>query len=95
VRWARLVREGIIVRAHDRVQKREILFHLDAIATARRQLAPLLAHPPGLLVSDVGATLGISRKFSVPLLEYFDEIRFTRRVKDRRVLANPPVFERR
>ena len=68
----RLVREGVIVRAHDRVQKREILFHRDAIPAAQRRLAPLLAQPPGLLVSEVGAALGISRKYSVPLLEHLD-----------------------
>ncbi|MBN8899266.1 MAG: SelB C-terminal domain-containing protein, partial [Rhodospirillales bacterium] len=33
-----------------------------------------------------GAALGISRKYSVPLLEYFDAVQFTRRVGDRRQL---------
>ena len=83
----RLVRDGTIVRATDRVQKRELLFHRDAIAAARQRLAPLLAQPPGLLVAEAGAALGISRKYSVPLLEYLDAIQFTRRIQDRRVLA--------
>ena len=83
----RLVRDGTIVRAVDRVQKRELLFHRDAIAAARQHLAPLLAQPPGLLVAEAGAALGISRKYSVPLLEYLDAIQFTRRIQDRRVLA--------
>ena len=86
----RLVREGVAIRAVDRVQKREVLFHREAIEDARRRLAPLLAHPPGLLVSEAGAALGISRKYSVPLLEYLDAIQFTRRVADRRVLARRP-----
>ncbi len=83
----RLVREGVLIRAADRVQKRELLFHRDAIEAARLRLAPLLAEGAGLLVSDAGAALGISRKFSVPLLEHFDQIGFTRRVADRRQLA--------
>ncbi len=83
----RLVREGVLVRAADRVQKRELLFHRDAIEAARLRLAPLLAEGAGLLVSDAGAALGISRKFSVPLLEHLDQIGFTRRVADRRQLA--------
>ena len=83
----RLVRDGIAIRAPDKAQKREILFHREAVEQARRRLAPLLARPPGLLVSEAGAALGISRKFSVPLLEYLDAIKFTRRVADRRVLA--------
>jgi selenocysteine-specific elongation factor len=82
----RLVREGAVVRTTDRVQKRDIFFHPDAVEAARRRLAPLLTEP-GLLVKEAGEALGISRKFSVPLLEHLDAIRFTRRVADRRVLA--------
>ncbi len=85
---AELARQGVLVRTYDRVQRREILFHRDAVRAAQRALAPLLARPPGLLVSEAGAALGISRKFSVPLLEYFDAIQYTRRVADRRVLAD-------
>ena len=63
----RLLREGVIVRAVDRAKGREILFHRDAIEDARRRLAPLLEHAPGLLVTEIGAALGISRKYSMPL----------------------------
>jgi selenocysteine-specific elongation factor len=83
---AQLIRAGVLVRAPDPAQGRVIIFHQEAVAEARRRLAPLLA-PPGLLVKDAGAALGISRKYSVPLLEHFDAIKFTRRVADRRVLA--------
>jgi len=38
-------------------------------------------------VAEAGTALGISRKYSVPLLEYLDAIGFTRRVADRRVLG--------
>jgi selenocysteine-specific elongation factor len=94
----RLVREGVLVRAPDKAQKREVLFHREAIEEARRRLRPLLADGPGLLVSDAGAALGISRKYSVPLLEYLDATQFTRRIGDRRQLSpklpSPPVRER-
>ena len=82
-----LLREGVIVRARDRAKGKEILFHRDAIEAARRRLAPLLEREPGLLVTEVGAALGISRKYSMPLLDHLDTIRFTRRVKDRRMRA--------
>ena len=85
----RLVRDGVLIRTHDRVQKRDILFHAEAIAEARRRLARSMEAAPGLTVSEAGAALGISRKFSAPLLEYLDSIRFTRRAGDRRVLAHP------
>jgi selenocysteine-specific elongation factor len=83
----RLLREGVIVRALDRAKGKEILFHRDAIEEARRRLAPLLEREPGLLVTEVGAALGISRKYSMPLLDHLDTIRFTRRVRDRRLRA--------
>lgn len=92
----RLVREGVLIRAPDKAQKREILFHREAVEEARRRLRPLLAAGPGLLVSDAGAALGISRKYSVPLLEYLDATQFTRRVGDRRQLrASPPPLPTR
>lgn len=81
----RLLRERIIVRAVDRAKGREMLFHRDAIAEARRRLAPLLEREHGLLVTEIGAALGISRKYTMPLLDHLDSIRFTRRVGDRRV----------
>ncbi len=83
----RLVREGAAIRAADRVQKRDVVFHRDAVDAARRVLAPLLAQGPGLRVAEAGAALGISRKYSVPLLEHLDAMHFTRRIGDRRVLA--------
>ncbi len=84
---ADLLRAGLILRLRDRVQARDLLFHRSAIDDARRRLEPSLREPPGLLVSDAGRLLGISRKYSVPLLEYLDAIRFTCRVGDRRRLA--------
>ena len=83
----RLLREGVIVRAHDRGKEKEMLFHRDAIEDARRRLAPLLERGPGMRVTEVGAALGISRKYSMPLLDHLDRIRFTRRVDDRRTRA--------
>jgi selenocysteine-specific elongation factor len=88
----RLIREGVLIRAIDKVQKREILFHAEAVEAAKRRLAPLLSGSGGMLVGEAGAALGISRKYCVPLLEHLDAIRFTRRIADRRILApNAPA----
>jgi selenocysteine-specific elongation factor len=81
----RLLRQGVVVRAVDRAKGKEILFHRDAIEDAQRRLAPLLERAPGLLVTEIGAALGISRKYSMPLLDHLDTIRFTRRIEDRRI----------
>jgi selenocysteine-specific elongation factor len=82
----RLLRDGVVVRAVDRAKRKEILFHQEAIAEAQARLAPLLERSPGLLPTEVGVALGISRKYSMPLLDHLDTIRFTRRVDDRRML---------
>jgi selenocysteine-specific elongation factor len=81
----RLLREHVIVRAVDRAKGKELLFHRDAIEDAQRRLAPLLGRAPGLLVTEIAAALGISRKFCMPLLDHLDSIRFTRRVNERRI----------
>ena len=83
-----LTRMGVLIRATDRVQKREVLFHRDALAKAQRIMTIHLAdRTGGFLVADLGRLLGISRKYSIPLLEHLDAIRFTRRLNDRRVIA--------
>jgi selenocysteine-specific elongation factor len=85
----RLLRAGVVVRAVDRAKGREILFHRDAIDDAQRRLAPLLDRVPGMLVTEIGAALGISRRYNMPLLDHLDTIGFTRRIKDRRIRADP------
>jgi len=87
-----LLREGTLIRATDRDKGKELLFHRDAIAGAKAVLSPLLGAKVdgGLLVSQIAAALGISRKFCMPLLDHLDTIRFTRREGDRR-LAGPAL----
>ena len=84
-----LLRNGVIVSAVDRDKGRGMLFHRDAVEEAKRQLSPRLAEGEGLLVTEIGRLLGISRKYSMPLLNYLDETHFTRRIGDRRVLSKP------
>ena len=86
-----LVGAGAVIRAIDRVQRRAVLFHKEAVADARTRLArafPEAATPEsGFLAREAGSTLGISRKFSIPLLEHLDATGFTRRAGDRRVIV--------
>ncbi|MER2265233.1 selenocysteine-specific translation elongation factor [Methylobacterium oxalidis] len=83
-----LLAAGTLVRTVDRVQKRSILFHRDAIGQGKAVLVRQFGRAAdGFLAREAGAALGISRKFSIPLLEHLDAIRFTRRSGDRRILA--------
>ena len=86
-----LVGAGTVIRAIDRVQRRAVLFHRDAVTVARTRLAeafPNATTPEtGFLAREAGAALGISRKYSIPLLEHLDAAGFSRRAGDRRVIV--------
>jgi selenocysteine-specific elongation factor len=87
----RLLRRDRLVRTFDRVQKREILFHKEAVELAIRKLEAELGGEEGFLVGDAGRVLGISRKYSIPLLEHLDGIGATRRRGDRRFVTRRPA----
>lgn len=72
----------------DRVQKCSILFHPEAIVRSKAVLSERFAHnEAGFAAEDAGAALGVSRTFSIPLLEHLDAVRFTHRAGDRRNLV--------
>jgi selenocysteine-specific elongation factor len=79
-----LLDAGSLVRVRE-----DLLFHHEALArlvAALRDYAE--AHAPERLI-DVAAfkeLSGVSRKYAIPLLEYFDRERVTRRAGDRRLI---------
>ena len=78
----RLANDGVIVRV-----SAEMHFSAAAIARARETLtAYLTAHAEGASAADLRDTLGISRKYAIPLLEYFDAQGVTKRVGEVRTL---------
>ena len=81
----RLASAGRIVRISS-----ELHFSADAIRAARAALATYLnANPGGASAGELRDALGVSRKYAIPLLEYFDAQGLTRREGDVRVLRNP------
>jgi selenocysteine-specific elongation factor len=79
-----LIDAGALVRVSG-----DLFFHRDALerlVSALREYAA--AHGPERLI-DVAAfkqLSGVSRKYAIPLLEYFDRERITRRAGDRRII---------
>ncbi|NIL97367.1 MAG: selenocysteine-specific translation elongation factor [Planctomycetales bacterium] len=65
----------------------ELYMHQQAVEEIREKLTQRLAERGGLTVSQIREALQTTRKFAVPLCEYFDRIGFTRRDGDLRVLA--------
>ena len=82
-----LVESGILVPATERTSNRTVVFHRDTLTEAAARLHAALAGGAGQTVSELNAALGTTRKFSIPLLEYFDGLGITQRAGDLRFLA--------
>lgn len=74
-----LVREGVLVDVNG------VVFTRRALDAARRLLAERLANTDAVTVADVRELLGSTRKYVVPLMEWFDARGVTRRRGDTRV----------
>jgi selenocysteine-specific elongation factor len=77
-----LVREKMLVKITE-----DLVFHRGAIERVRELLANYKTkHGERLPVSAFKELAGVSRKYAIPLLEYLDRERLTRRVGDERVI---------
>jgi selenocysteine-specific elongation factor len=76
-----LLRDRVLVKLGD-----ELVFHRDALETLRQQIAAQKTKKSKLNVGDFKDLFGITRKHAIPLLEYLDRERVTRRVGDERVI---------
>jgi len=76
-----LVQSGKLVRVKD-----SLFFHAQALDSIQTKLVALLRERKEIGPSDIKDLLGISRKYAIPLLEFFDQRRVTARVGERRIL---------
>jgi len=81
----------LLVRQRTLARLDALLFHQEALDALKRDLTGLkAASPDGRTAIDVGMfkeRYGLSRKYAIPLLEYLDRERLTRRVGDVRQLV--------
>ncbi len=66
-----------------------IVFAAEVVEEVARRVVAQVEATGEVTVAQLRDALGTSRKFALALLEYFDGIRLTRRLGDRRVLAAP------
>jgi selenocysteine-specific elongation factor len=66
--------------------KESLFFHAKALDAIQDKLVTMLRARKEIGPADIKDLLGISRKYAIPLLEYFDGRRVTARVGERRVL---------
>jgi selenocysteine-specific elongation factor len=76
-----LLREKVLVKISD-----DLVFHQNALNDLRQKVAALKPSTPKIDVARFKDLTGVTRKYAIPLLEYLDRERVTRRVGDERVI---------
>ena len=76
-----LLQEGVLIRVSD-----DLVFHSDAIRRLRGLLAQYKTKSDRITVGTFKDLAQVSRKYAIPLLEYMDRERVTRRAGDERIL---------
>jgi len=76
-----LLRDKVLIKISD-----ELMFHRSALEELRRQIAARKAKSPQIEVATFKEMTGVSRKYAIPLLEYLDRERVTKRVGDARII---------
>jgi selenocysteine-specific elongation factor len=74
-----LLRDKLLVKVSE-----ELVFHRSALEELRRLVAAQKARSPKMDVAQFKELTGVSRKYAIPLLEYLDRERVTKRVGDAR-----------
>jgi selenocysteine-specific elongation factor len=72
-----LLRDRVLVKLSD-----DLVFHREALDALRRTMAAEKAKSPKMDVARFKDVTGVSRKYAIPLLEWLDRERVTRRVGD-------------
>ena len=76
-----LLRDRVLVKVGD-----DLVFHRDALNELRKLVVAQKSKTPKLNVGSFKDLFGVTRKYAIPLLEYLDRERVTKRVGDERVI---------
>ncbi len=76
-----LIDSGSLVKINE-----EIYLPADKLSDARDKVVSYIKENGQITAGDFRDLIGASRKYAVPVLEYFDYIKLTRRIEDKRVL---------
>jgi selenocysteine-specific elongation factor len=76
-----LLRDKVLIKISE-----ELVFHQSALMDLRHKIAALKNTAPKIDVAHFKDMTGVSRKYAIPLLEYLDRERVTRRVGDERLI---------
>ncbi|HEY7405906.1 MAG TPA: selenocysteine-specific translation elongation factor [Candidatus Angelobacter sp.] len=76
-----LLRDRVLIKLAD-----DLVFHHTALEGLRQLMAAQKAKTPKIDVPTFKDLIGVTRKYAIPLLEYLDQQRVTRRVGDERII---------
>jgi selenocysteine-specific elongation factor len=76
-----LLRDKTLIKISD-----DLVFHRIALDDLREKIIGLKQTSPKIDVSRFKDLTGVSRKYAIPLLEYLDRERVTRRIGDERMI---------
>jgi len=76
-----MVKDGLLVKV-----KEDLYFHRDAMEDLKKRLVDFLKEKGEISTPQFKEMTGVSRKYTIPIIEYFDRSRITVRVGDSRVL---------
>jgi selenocysteine-specific elongation factor len=76
-----LMRDRVLVKVGD-----DLVFHRDSLEALRKLVIAQKSKTPKMNVVTFKDLIGVTRKYAIPLLEYLDGERVTRRVGDDRVI---------
>ncbi|MGH9644489.1 MAG: SelB C-terminal domain-containing protein [Terriglobales bacterium] len=76
-----LLRDRVLIKLSD-----DLVFHHSALADLRQKIAALKPTTPKIDVGKFKELIAVSRKYAIPLLEYLDRERVTKRIGDERTI---------
>jgi selenocysteine-specific elongation factor len=76
-----LLRDRVLIKLAD-----DLVFHHAALEGLRQLMATQKTKTPKIDVAAFKDLIGVTRKYAIPLLEYLDQQRITRRVGDERII---------
>ncbi len=78
-----MIKEGLLLKV-----KEDLFFHSKAVEDIKKRLIDFLKKNGEITTPQFKDLTGVSRKYTIPLIEYFDLNQLTVRVGDSRVLRD-------
>jgi len=76
-----MVKDGTLIKV-----KEDLFFHKKVIEELNRRLVDFIKERGEITTPELKKLTGVSRKYTIPLIEYFDKMQLTVRIGDKRIL---------